>query len=108
VASFLVALALLVVAAFLIALPAFGAPDAGDVCNAPTFEERDELRDEKNGRAKIMLAGAAMSLLAAVVAFVAAAAKREWRGRMLLVVLIGVAGSALGFVVAFLTALIVC
>jgi hypothetical protein len=108
VASFLVALALLVVAAFLIALPAFGAPDAGDVCNAPTFEERDELSDEKTGRAKLVLAGAAVSLLAAVVAFAAAAANREWRGRMVLVVLIGVAGSGLGLLVAFLTGAIIC
>jgi hypothetical protein len=61
--------AALIVAALLIALPlAMGVPSAGDICNAGSFAERDELEAEKTRAARIALGGALLSSVAAMVA----------------------------------------
>ena len=101
-------LALLFAAALLISVPAVRAPDASDVCNAPSFEERDELEAEKESAAIVVLVGALASLVATVIAFATAAGRPRRSPVPLLLGGLGLTGVFAGLFVAFLTALIVC
>ena len=102
-------IALLIAAALLISLPALRAPDAGEVCNASTFEERDHLEADKRSAAIAVLFGALTSLAAAIVAFTSAGRQTSWpRLSLRLMGSLGLVGVAAGLFVAFLTALIVC
>jgi hypothetical protein len=103
--------AALVVAAALTTVPLLmDVPSAGDVCNADTNEEQDELEGEKTSAALIALCGALLSSVAAMVAIVSAVQRRP-AGRGLLMVTLGLISAvrfAVGVSVAFVTALVVC
>jgi hypothetical protein len=80
----------LLVAAALIAVPwVMGVPSAGEVCNAGSFERRDELDAEKADAARINLVGALLASIAATVAFVSTAQNRP-RGRRRAMFVLGV------------------
>lgn len=103
--------AALIAAALLIALPlAMGVPSAGDVCNAGSFAERDELEADKTRAAKIVLGGALLSAVAAIVAVVSVIQRKPRGSRKLMFVLawIGVFGFTIGAAVALLTYAVIC
>jgi hypothetical protein len=98
----------LIASSLLIAVPARQAPDAGDVCNTGTFEERDALSADKKSAAALVAVGALTSFVAFVVAVAGAARKPQSRVLLNLFAGAAVIETAAGVVVAFLTAMVVC
>ena len=102
-------IALLIVAALLITVPAVRAPSSGDVCNAPTNEYRDKVEAEKESAAVGVLLGGAISLAAAITAFVSARGRtREAKVPFIATGTLGVIGLVSGLAVAYGTAMVVC
>jgi hypothetical protein len=102
-------IALLIVATLLITVPAQGAPSSADVCNASTFEYRDQLDAEKSSAAKVVLIGGLVSLAAAITAFVSVSGRtRSAKLALIATGMLGVFGVVSAVGVAFVTGLVIC
>jgi hypothetical protein len=102
-------IALLIVAALLITVPAVRAPSSGEVCNASTHEYRDKVEAEKNSAATAVVIGGLISLAAAIIAFVSAGGRaRVAKVPFIATGTLGVLGVLCGVAVAYGTALVIC
>ena len=102
-------IALLIVAALLITVPAQGAPSSADVCNAGTFEYRDQLDAEKSSAAKLALIGGLVSVAAAITAFVSVSGRtRSAKLALIATGVLGLIGVVCAAGVAFVTGLVIC